>query len=167
MTIIDGLLVELEQEASTTRRVLERIPQEHLSWKPHPKSMSLGQLALHVATVPGMVAELAAMDTVPGPSAFVQPEAATSGELVPSLTESVASARRALGGFDDAKMGATWRLQYGGREVMAMPRVAFVRAIMLNHWYHHRGQLLVYLRLLNLPVPSVYGPTADENPFAA
>ena len=72
-----------------------------------------------------------------------------------------------LGTYDDAKMAATWRLQSGGRDVMAMPRVAFVRAIMLNHWYHHRGQLLVYLRLLNLPVPSVYGPTADENPFAA
>ncbi len=131
MKLIDGLLAELEQEAETTRRVLERIPQAHLSWKPHPKSMSLGQLAL------------------------------------PSLTESVAKAKRALGGFDDARMGAMWRLQSGGRDIMAMPRIAFVRAIMLNHWYHHRGQLLVYLRLLNQSVPSVYGPTADENPFAA
>jgi uncharacterized damage-inducible protein DinB len=86
--------------------------------------------------------------------------------LVPSLTESVAKARRALGGFDDAKMTATWRLKNGDREIMAMPRVAVVRTIMLNHWYHHRGQLLVYLRLLNQSVPSVYGPTADENPFA-
>jgi uncharacterized damage-inducible protein DinB len=88
-------------------------------------------------------------------------------ELVPSLTESIAKARRVLGGFDDARMGAMWRMQAGGKDIMAMPRVAFVRAIMLNHWYHHRGQLLVYLRLLNHPVPSVYGPTADENPFAA
>ena len=167
MRIIDGLLAELEQEAATTRRVLERIPQAHLSWKPHPKSMSLGQLALHVATVPGNVAEFAAVDTVPTPPAFVQPEAASAAELVPALTESIAKAKQALGGFDDAKMGAMWRLQNGGRDVLAMPRVAFVRAIMLNHWYHHRGQLLVYLRLLNLPVPSVYGPTADENPFAA
>ena len=167
MKIIDGLLAELEQEATTTRRVLERIPQAHLTWKPHPKSMSLGQLALHVATVPGNVAEIAAVDTVRTPPAFIQPEAASSAELVPALTESVAKAKRALGGFDDAKMGAMWRLQNGGQDVMAMPRVAFVRAIMLNHWYHHRGQLLVYLRLLNLPVPSVYGPTADENPFVA
>lgn len=165
MKIIDGLLAELEQEADTTRRVLERIPQAHLSWKPHPKSMSLGQLALHVATVPGSVAELAAMDTVPEPPGFVQPEAATTAELVPSLLDSVARAKRALGGFDDAKMSATWRLQSGGKEIMAMPRVALVRAIMLNHWYHHRGQLLVYLRLLNQSVPSVYGPTADESPF--
>jgi uncharacterized damage-inducible protein DinB len=167
MRIIDGLLAELEQEATTTQRVLERIPQAHLMWKPHPKSMSLGQLALHVATVPGNVAEIATLDTVTEPPAFVQPEAATAGELVPALTESVAKAKRALGGFDDAKMGAMWRLQNGGRDVLAMPRVAFVRAVMLNHWYHHRGQLLVYLRLLNQPVPSVYGPTADENPFAA
>jgi uncharacterized damage-inducible protein DinB len=167
MKIIDGLLAELEQEAETTRRVLERIPQAHLSWRPHPKSFSLGQLALHVATVPGNVAELAAIDLVPNPPAFVQPEAATAAELVPALKESVAKAKRALGGFDDARMAAMWRLQMSGREIMAMPRVAFVRAIMLNHWYHHRGQLLVYLRLLNQSVPSVYGPTADENPFAA
>ena len=167
MRIIDALLAELDQEAETTRRVLERIPQAHLSWKPHPKSFSLGQLALHVATVPGNVAELAAIDTVTSPPAFIQPEAATAAELVPSLEESVAKARQALGGFDDARMNAMWRLQIGGRDIMAMPRVAVVRAIMLNHWYHHRGQLLVYLRLLNQPVPSVYGPTADENPFAA
>jgi uncharacterized damage-inducible protein DinB len=165
MRIIDGLLAELEQEAQTTQRVLERIPQAHLSWKPHPKSMSLGQLALHVATVPGTVAELAALDTVPVPPAFVQAEAQTTSELVPSLTDSVAKAKRLLGEFDDSRMSATWRLQNDGKDIMTMPRVALVRAIMLNHWYHHRGQLLVYLRLLNLPVPSVYGPTADENPF--
>jgi len=167
MTIIDGLLAELEQEAATTRRVLERIPQAHLSWRPHPKSMSLGQLALHVATVPGNVAGLAAMDTIPEPPSFIQAEAATAAELVPSLTESVAKAKRTLGGFDDARMGAMWRLQSGGKDILAMPRAALVRTIMLNHWYHHRGQLLVYLRLLNQSVPSVYGPTADENPFAA
>ena len=166
MKMIDGLLAELEQEAETTRRVLERIPQAHLSWKPHPKSMSLGQLALHVATVPGGVAELAARDLVPEPPTFKQPEAATAAELVPTLTASVAKARQTLGGFDDARMTAMWRMQSGGRDILAMPRVALVRAIMLNHWYHHRGQLLVYLRLLDQSVPSVYGPTADENPFA-
>ena len=167
MKMIDGLLAELEQEAPTTQRVLERIPQAHLSWRPHPRSMSLGQLALHVATVPGNVAELASMDTIPELPTFIQPEAATVSELVPALSDSVARAKRALGGFDDERMGETWRLQNAGKDVLSMPRAAFVRAIMLNHWYHHRGQLLVYLRLLNQPVPSVYGPTADENPFAA
>jgi uncharacterized damage-inducible protein DinB len=167
MKIIDALLDELEQEAITTRRVLERIPQAHLSWRPHPKSMSLGQLALHVATVPGQVAEIAAADTILEPNAFIQPEATSTEQLLPSLTESVAKAKRALGDFDDQKMAATWRLQKDGRDILTMPRAAFVRAIMLNHWYHHRGQLLVYLRLLDQSVPSVYGPTADENPFAA
>ena len=166
MTMIDGLLAELEQEAETTRRVLERIPQAHLSWKPHPKSMSLGQLALHVATVPGNVAELAAVDTIPEPPSFVQPEAATAAELVPVADrQRREGASRRSADSTMRRMSAMWRLQSGGQEILAMPRVAFVRAIMLNHWYHHRGQLLVYLRLLNQSVPSVYGPTADENPF--
>ena len=165
MSIADALLAELEQEARTTRRVLERIPQEHLSWRPHPKSMSLGQLALHIAQVPGSVAELAMQDTVPAPPSFVQAEVATAAELVPALTASIDKAKQLVGRLDDAAMAATWRLMNDGREILAMPRVALLRAIMLNHWYHHRGQLLVYLRLLDLPVPSVYGPTADENPF--
>ena len=167
MRIIDGLLAELEQEAETTRRVLERIPQAHLAWRPHPKSMSLGQLALHVATVPGSVAELASLDTVPEPPALIQPEAATAAELIPALTDSVGRAKRVLGGFDDARMLATWRLQTGGQDILVMTRVALVRAIMLNHWYHHRGQLLVYLRMHDVPLPAVYGRSADENPFAA
>ena len=165
MTLTERLIGELEQESDATRRVLERVPEDKLSWKPHAKSMSLGQLALHVATVPGNVAEIAAMDALREPPAFVQPEATSAAELVPALTASVTKARQHLGGLDDEAMGKTWRLMSGGREVMAMPRAAFARAVMLNHWYHHRGQLLVYLRLLNLSVPSVYGPTADENPF--
>ena len=164
MRIIDVLLNELEMEAQATARVLERVPQEHLSWKPHPKSFSLGQLALHVATIPGMVAELAALDTA-APPQFIQPEAATAAELVPAMKASVARAREVLGGFDDAAMNATWRLVAGDKELMAMPRAALARMVMLNHWYHHRGQLLVYLRMHDVPLPSVYGPTADENPF--
>jgi uncharacterized damage-inducible protein DinB len=166
MNIIDVLLTELDQEAVSTSRVLARVPQEQLSWRPHARSMSLGQLALHVATIPGNVAELAARDTMPEPPRFHQPEAATAAELVPTLEASVARARQVLGGFDDAQMGAPWRLMSGGREIMAMPRAAVARTIMLNHWYHHRGQLLVYLRMHDVPLPSVYGPTADENPFA-
>ena len=166
MSIIDVLLAELDQEAQATVRVLERVPQAHLSWRPHPKSMSLGQLALHVATIPGNVAELAAKDSIPEPPAFVQTEAATAAELVPTLKASVAKAREVLGGFDDEAMAATWRLMAGGTEIMAMPRAAVARMIMLNHWYHHRGQLLVYLRMHDVPLPSVYGPTADENPFS-
>jgi uncharacterized damage-inducible protein DinB len=166
MRIIDGLLAELDHEATATARVLARVPEAHLAWKPHPKSYSLGQLALHVASVPGNVASLAARNPAESPG-FTQREAASTSELLPALQASVAKAREQLGGFDDAAMTATWRLVAGGQERLAMPRVAFVRAIMLNHWYHHRGQLLVYLRLLDVPVPSVYGPTADEaNAFA-
>ena len=166
MPMIDGLLAELEQESKTTRRVLECVPQAHLGWKPHPKSFSLGQLALHVATLTGNVAQLSLQSVVPTPPVFVQAPATNTSELVPALEASVSRAREVLGGLDDAAMSDTWRLMNNGREVMAMPRVAFLRAIMLNHWYHHRGQLQVYLRLLDVPVPSVYGPTADENPFA-
>ena len=164
--MIDVLLAEMDQEAQSTARVLERVPQAQLSWRPHAKSMSLGQLALHVATVPGNVAELASHATIPEPPAFIQAEAATSAELVPALKASLAKAREVLGGMDDAKLMETWRLMSGGKELMALPRAAVIRMIMLNHWYHHRGQLLVYLRMHNVPLPSVYGPTADENPFA-
>jgi uncharacterized damage-inducible protein DinB len=166
MKMIDAILAELDQEAHATRRVLERVPQAQLSWRPHPRSMSLGQLALHVATVPGLVAELASHDTIPEPPAFVQPEAETAAELMPALEASLAKAHQILGGMDDATLNATWRLMAGGREIMAMPRAAVLRMIMLNHWYHHRGQMLVYLRMHDVPLPSVYGPTADENPFA-
>lgn len=167
MTIAEALLAELEQESITTRRVLERVPQTHLAWKPHPKSMSLGQLTLHIASLPGNIAELVSRDTASDLPAFDHPEAGTTAELIPALTASVAKARHHLERLDDAAMAATFRIMSRGREIMAMPRLSFARAVMLNHWYHHRGQLLVYLRLLDVPVPSVYGPTADENPFAA
>jgi uncharacterized damage-inducible protein DinB len=166
MSIASAMLAELEQESKTTRRVLERVPQDHLAWKPHPKSMSLGQLALHVAIAPGNVAELVARDSVEPPKGNF-PEASTAAELMQALDASVAKAKHHLGGLDDAAMSATWRMTSGGRNLLVMPRMAFARAVMLNHVYHHRGQLLVYLRLLDVPVPSVYGPTADENPFAA
>lgn len=166
MSTIDDLLAELEAEAHATERVLARVPEAHLSWRPHPKSFSLGQLALHVATIPGNVAQLAAMDVAPVPTGGVQAEAATAAELVPTMRASVARARELLGGFDDEAMAAPWRMMLGSKEIMAMPRAALARMVMLNHWYHHRGQLLVYLRMHDVPLPSVYGPTADENPFA-
>jgi uncharacterized damage-inducible protein DinB len=165
MRIIDGLLGELEQEAATTRRVLERVPGDRLDWRPHPKSMTLGQLALHVATVPGGVAEIANQSPFQVPE-FKQPAAASAAELVPALDASVARARQLLGGLDDAALAAPWKLVKGNREVMTIPRAAVLRTIMLNHWYHHRGQLSVYLRQLGVPLPSIYGPSADENPFA-
>jgi uncharacterized damage-inducible protein DinB len=165
MAMIEGMLQELEQEAQTTKRVLERVPQAHLGWKPHEKSMSLGQLALHIATVPGNVAQMIAQPSMQRP-AFVQPAATQASELLPALENTLRQARAALGSMSDADLMAPWSVLDGDRAVMTMPRVAALRAIMLNHWYHHRGQLSVYLRQLNVPVPSIYGPSADENPFA-
>ena len=165
MAIAEALLQELEQETHATRRVLERVPDAHLDWRPHAKSYSLGQLALHVAQIPGSVAALA-MQSPAAPPAFVQERAERSADLVPALEESLRTAKSLLQNASDTTMMETWRLVAGDRELMAMPRAAFLRAIMLNHWYHHRGQLLVYLRQLDVPLPSVYGPTADENPFA-
>ena len=166
MKMIDPILDELSREAATTRRVLERVPEGKLTWKPHPKSMSLGQLAMHVATTPGGVAEITQQSPFPMPQ-FTQPSATSAAELVPALDQSVARAREILRGMNDGSLGKMWRVVDGDKEVMAMPVGAVLRSIMLNHWYHHRGQLSVYLRELNVPVPSIYGPSADENPFAA
>jgi uncharacterized damage-inducible protein DinB len=166
MSMIEGLLQELEQEAQTTRRVLERVPGDRLGWKPHDKSMSLGQLALHVATIPGAIAEISRQSPFSVPQ-FTQPSAASVAELIPALEQSVATARRIVGSMDEAELAKTWRVVDGDREVMALPVRALLRTIMLNHWYHHRGQLSVYLRQVGVPVPSIYGPSADENPFAA
>jgi uncharacterized damage-inducible protein DinB len=166
MTHVEMLLQELELEAQTTRRVLERVPDERLGWKPHDRSMSLGQLALHVATVPGTIAELSQTSPFPLPE-FQQPSAASAAELVPALDDSVARARTILRRLDESDLAKVWRVVDGSREVMAIPVGAMLRSIMLNHWYHHRGQLSVYLRQVGVPVPSIYGPSADENPFAA
>ncbi len=167
MALIDGLLQELEQETLTTRRVLERVPGNQLAWRPHERARTLGQLALHVATVPGGVAALVASPSpAQAPNFANDPSPTSAAELIPALDHSVAQAKQLLGSMDDATLTATWRLMRGDRELFAVPRVAIVRSIMLNHWYHHRGQLTVYLRALGVPIPSIYGPSADENPFA-
>jgi uncharacterized damage-inducible protein DinB len=145
--------------------VLERVPDDKLAWKPHDKSMSLGQLALHVATCPGNIAELSQRSPVEAPQ-FIQAPAKSAAELVPTLEQSVARAREILRSMDDADLGKVWRVTAGGKEVMALPVGAMLRSIMLNHWYHHRGQLSVYIRQVGGLVPSIYGPSADENPFA-
>jgi uncharacterized damage-inducible protein DinB len=165
MPLIDGLLQELEQEAQTTRRVLERVPDNKLTWRPHPKARSLGELALHVATVPGGVAALVSAPSPAQVPDFKDPALKSASELVPALDQSIAKVRKLLGSMDDSTLMATWRLMSGDRELFAVPRVALLRSVMLNHWYHHRGQLTAYLRELDVPIPSIYGPSADENPF--
>jgi uncharacterized damage-inducible protein DinB len=166
MSAIQMLLMELDHEARATRRVLERVPGDRLNYRPHEKSMSLGQLALHVAIVPGALAQLSRKSPVQV-FEFKQPSPQTAAELLPALDQSLAQAHDVLGAMDDASLAEQWRLVDGDREVMSQPVGIMLRALMLNHWYHHRGQLCVYLREVGVPVPSVYGPSADENPFAS
>jgi len=166
MSIIDGMLQELDQEAGTTRRVLERIPDDQLGWKPHAKARTLGELAMHVAIIPGALAQLISSPSPAQIGNFTDPVPKDTSELISALDESIAKAKQALGDMDDDAVYATWRLMRGERELLAVPRVAMLRSVMLNHWYHHRGQLTVYLKELDVPIPSIYGPSADENPFA-
>jgi len=164
MRLVDPILMELDQEGQTTKRVLERIPDDKLSWKPHPKSFSLGQLGMHIASAPGNLAAAISMDSFEVPN-FVQPSPATQKEILNAFTSSLENAKGTLGKMDDAKITAMWSLTKNGKVLMSVPRIGFVRSILMNHIYHHRGQLSVYLRLLDVPVPSIYGPSADENPF--
>jgi uncharacterized damage-inducible protein DinB len=166
MSIAQSLVAELEHEAATTRRVLERVPTDKLAWKPHAKSMSLGQLAMHVAGTPGMIAQISQSAVFDMPVDFTPPKAASAADVLKTHDEAIAGAKTIVGGYSDAQMMEAWTWRTGGKTLMTMPRMMLLRAIMLNHCYHHRGQLSVYLRLLDIPVPSIYGPSADENPFA-
>lgn len=161
MSIAQELLAEFEQQAPVTRRFLERLPESKLTWKPHAKSMTAGQLAYHLALVPGGIARATQQDHIAPPDfKFPQPESVE--EILKAFDESIATVREVLPGFDARAMEATWRIVAGDQEIVAMPREAFLRNIMLNHWYQHRGQFSVYLRLLGVPVPSSWGPSADE-----
>jgi uncharacterized damage-inducible protein DinB len=165
--MLEPMMKEIDQEAVITRRVLERVPADKLSWKPHPKSMSLGQLALHIATIPGGISRLAQLDEFDASAAnFDPPAPSNSAEIPTALDASLQTVKEYLDSVSESDAVGEWRLTYQGKEVFAIPRVALLRTIMLNHWYHHRGQLSVYLRLLEVPVPVIYGRSADENPFA-
>ena len=164
LTVAD-LLLELEQEAQATRRVLERVPEDRLDWTPHPKSMTLGQLAMHIANLPGAIAEVSRawfdVSTV-----IPRPTATSTEELLQTLEASLAQARSILENVDDADLLAPWQMMKGEEVVFAITRGELLRSVMLNHWYHHRGQLTVYLRLLDVPVPAVSGDSADERVFS-
>lgn len=163
---MEALLNELRHEAAATKRLLERIPEDRLAWRPHPKSMTLGQLALHVAMIPGDLSRLSRLNEFDATNADFEPPAPESKPAIDSaLKKSLDDAADHLGALSAVQMDATWRLTLRGREIFVMSRAALLRSLMLNHWYHHRGQLTVYLRLLDVPVPVIYGRTADENPF--
>jgi uncharacterized damage-inducible protein DinB len=163
---VEPMLDEFQKECATTRRVLERVPEDKLTWKPHTKSMTLGALAMHIATVQGGIAKLAEVDEFDvSQGNFNPPTPKSKAEIFTALDESVKNAEKCIAGMSDSRAQGNWCAKSKGRELFTMPRAELLRTIMLNHWYHHRGQLSVYLRLLDVPVPSIYGPSADDNPF--
>ena len=165
--ILEPILSEFREEAATTKRVLEKVPADKLSWKPHERSMSLGQLAIHVANIPGSVARLVQQEAFDVATAnFVPIPPNNLDEVHAAFRQSIQAAEDYLQSVSEQVVLGPWRLTAGGKQIFTKPRVAIIRTIMLNHWYHHRGQLSVYLRLLDVPVPVIYGRSADENPFA-
>lgn len=165
MAIAESILPEFDHEAATTRTLLERVPEDKAAWKPHVKSMALGHLAMHIAHLPQWAAitiERIEFDTNPpdGPRVTTPPFQSTAG-LLQTYDANVSAARALLARTTDAEFMAQWTLKNGGRSMFSMPRVAIFRSFILNHAVHHRGQLSVYLRLLDVPIPNIYGPTAD------
>jgi uncharacterized damage-inducible protein DinB len=162
MSLVDALLPEFDHEMTVTRKVLERVPDGQFDWKPHQKSMSLGQLAQHVATIPtwGKVAMTQeTFDLAGNPPAAPLP---TCNEILSLFDRNVSDARASLVGRGDGEMMAQWTLKRGAHTLFSMPRASVWRSFVMNHLIHHRAQLGVYLRLHDVPLPSVYGPSADE-----
>jgi len=165
MALANTLLAEFNQESKSFEKFLDQIPADQLNWQPHPKSMTTGQLALHIAKIPTAILGMVEQDEVPAPDfsePFPQPESLT--EIKNAFRDSIAAINEKLPSFTDESLSQTWRMTKDNQEVLAAPRAAVIRSFLLNHWYHHRGQLGVYLRLLNAKVPSSYGPSGDELP---
>ena len=166
MAIKDALLPEFDQEMAGTRKTLERVPEDKFGWKPHPKSGSMGWLATHVANLPGwvtMTLEKDSLDLAPAGQPPQRTKPVDSREqLLAKFDENVAAARKALEAASDEAMRQPWSLLQNGQTIFTMPKAAVLRSVVFNHLLHHRGQLTVYLRLNDIPVPALYGPSADE-----
>ena len=168
MSIVQTLLPEYEHEMGTTRRLLAIVPEADAAWRPHPRSSSLGDLAAHIATLPlwgRMVVQLPELDLGSGENASAAPLSfKTVAELLQQFDRQVSDTRAALAETSDAAMRERWALKNRGKTVFSLPRAAVFRSFVLSHLIHHRGQLSVYLRLRDVPLPSIYGPTADATP---
>jgi len=165
MGLRDALLPEFDHEMATTRRLLERVPDAELGWKPHERSMTLGRLAAHIANLPywcSVTLETTVFELDSLPSDSQRPLADSAVGLVREFDGKVAAARAKLAAALDAELLTPWTLKKSGQEMFTMPRISALRSFVMNHIIHHRGQLSVYLRLKNVPLPSIYGPTADE-----
>ena len=165
MPFADGFLPEFDQEMKTTRSLLERVPLDKASWKPHGKSTALGALASHLASLASFgtlaVTKTEVDMSPPGAAPWKAPEYHTKEELLAAFDSNDASSRAAIDSLADGDLMTQWTLKHGGHTVLSMPRVAVLRTLLMNHIIHHRGQLSVYLRLNDVPLPSIYGPTAD------
>jgi uncharacterized damage-inducible protein DinB len=162
MTILELLLLEFDEEMASTRRMLERVPEASLAWKPHEKSMALGRLASHVADLPLRCPSMVNFETYVRPAGYKPFLAETSGALLEHFDGAVKEARAALTSLNDEQLAATWTMQMNGRTMASLPRAMALRRIFMDHLIHHRGQLSVFLRLLDVPIPGMYGPSADD-----
>lgn len=169
MSLSAALLPEFDHEMALTRKTLERVPQDKFTWKPHGKSMTMGRLAQHVSEIPSWTVVAIEKDSVdvhpPGSPPYQPPAAKSRQELLEAFDNNVAGARTAISSASDDRLMQPWSLLSGGVTVLTLPRISVIRSFMMNHSIHHRAQLGVYLRLNDIPVPAVYGPSADEAPM--
>jgi uncharacterized damage-inducible protein DinB len=169
MSISKMILPEFDHEMANTRKTLERVPDDKFAWKPHEKSMSLGGLSTHLANIPSWTAQTFDRDELdvapPGSGPYRLEEAKSTAELLETFDKNVAAARAALAAATDENWQGKWTLLMTGKPIFTLPRTAVMRGFVMNHLIHHRAQLGVYLRLLDVPVPSIYGPSADEGGF--
>lgn len=170
MPLRDALLPEFDNEMATTQRVLERVPEDKLGWKPHAKSGTMAWLSGHVASLPNwavIAMQTQEIDVAPkdGAEQKRSPTPGTSKELMAIFEKNKTAAREAIASASDEELMKPWTLMKGGEKIFTIPKIAVLRGFVMNHMIHHRGQLTVYLRLTDTPVPPVYGPTADESPF--
>ena len=170
MPLNQALLPEFDQEMAKTRKTLERVPEDKLAWKPHPKSPTMGWLASHLANIPtwaGLGIDRDSLDLAPQgvPAKPTATEATSRQQLLETFDKNLAAARAAIAGASDEHLLKPWTLLKGGQTLLTLPRVALLRGFVMNHMIHHRAQLGVYLRLNDVPVPAIYGPSADEAAF--
>jgi uncharacterized damage-inducible protein DinB len=162
MAFTDALLPEFDHEMATTRKLLERLPEARLGWKPHQRSMSLGRLATHLAEIPRWSKHFICEDEIDLKGDYQPNEERSVAAILSLFDTSVAESRKMIAGRSDAELMAPWTFKAHGKTMFTMPRAAVMRSMLFNHMVHHRGQLSVYLRLNDVPLPAMYGPTADE-----
>ncbi len=165
MAICDAMLPEFDHEMANTRKTLERIPEDKFGWKPHVKSATLGGLATHLATITQWTEAIIGQDSFDVADAPPNQPLKSRDEVLAAFDKSTATARKAIAGAKDGDLMKPWSLKMGGNAIFTLPRAAVLRSFIFSHTIHHRAQLGVYLRLNDVPVPSIYGPSADENQF--